>query len=123
MADTTPAKAVDAYIASAPEEQREALAEIRALIRRRIPPADEGMSPNDFALYTIDGEWTAGFATRKKGAMFYLMAQHVLDRHECTLGTLRHGRSCVAWKSSKKLSLDELRKLADIMLRETAAEA
>ena len=49
------------------------------------------MSPNDFALYTIDGNWTAGFATRAKGPMLYIMVPEILDDFDDRLGRRRVG--------------------------------
>jgi uncharacterized protein YdhG (YjbR/CyaY superfamily) len=108
---------VDAYIAGAPEAQQDALREMRGMIRAALPHAEEGMSPNGFAVYTVDDAWTAGFATRAKGAMLYIMAPGVLDRYEDRLGHLRSGRSCIEYRASTTLTMDELRDLAREMLQ------
>lgn len=113
-------QAVDAYVAQAPEEQRAALEHLRETIRRHLPHTEEQLGKHGFALYTLDGEWVAGFATRKKGPMLYLMLQEILDEHEPALGRLRSGRSCVEWKASRTLSLDELDALAQRMLEQAA---
>jgi len=48
----------------------------------------------------------------------YVMVTSVLDRHAETLGRLRSGRSCVEFKASKTLTLEELDALADVLYGE-----
>ena len=115
----TAAADIDTYIQEAPETQRAELRALRTMIEAALPDADVVM-PNGFPVYTINDEWTAGFATRKKGVMFYLMVSSVLDDHLIELGRLRSGRSCVEWKNSAHLPLEELRKLAPKLLAEAA---
>ncbi|MHC4953892.1 MAG: DUF1801 domain-containing protein [Planctomycetota bacterium] len=110
-------KEIEAYILDAPEEQRDALRRIHDKIAAEMPDV-EPISPNGFPVWTIDGEWCAGFASRKKGVMLYVMVSSVLDRYAEKLGRLRTGRGCVEWKASKTLSLEELDALADVMIRE-----
>ena len=115
----TAAADIDTYIQEAPENQRAELRALRSMIEEALPDADVVM-PNGFPVYTINDEWTAGFATRKKGVMLYLMVSSVLDDHLIELGRLRSGRSCVEWKNSAHLPLEELRKLAPKLLVEAA---
>ena len=108
---------LDAYVDDAPEEQRASLRTLRAKIEREFPGVEPDM-PNGFPVWTIDGNWCCGFATRKKGPMLYVMAPGVLDRHADKLGSLRSGKSCVDFKASKTLTLEELDALADVLVRE-----
>ncbi len=111
---------VDRYVSEAPDAIRPEVERIRALIRAEAPDLVEQMGPNGFCIYTRDDEWRCGFAHRTKGPMLYVMAQGVLDKHDDTLGRLRSGKSCVEWRASKTLTLDELHDLARIMIREAA---
>ena len=115
---------VDAYIDTAPIAQRPELANLRALIRRHFPRAVEALGSSGFPVYPDDaGKWLAGFAWRKKGAMLYVMNADVLDRYEDNLDGLRSGKSCIDWRATKTLSIDELTNLADQMLRDAATPA
>ena len=107
---------VDDYIANASSGQQDALRELRGMIRDALPHAEESICSSGFAVYTIDGDWAAGFATRGKGPMLYIMAKGVLDRFDDRLGSLRSGKSCVDYKASKTMTLDELRELVHEML-------
>ena len=108
---------LDAYIEEAPEGQRASLRGLREKIEREFPGV-EPEAPNGFPVWTIDGQWCCGFATRKKGPVLYVMAPGVLDRHAEKLGSLRSGKSCVELKASKTMTLDELDALADVLFRE-----
>jgi hypothetical protein len=50
--------------------------------------------------------------------MLHLMAPGVLDRHAEALGSLRSGKSCVEFRASKTMTLEELDALADVVYRE-----
>lgn len=108
---------VRAYIDDAPEDHKPHLEYLCGLIEAEMPEAEVVM-PNGFPVWTINGTWTAGFATRKKGVMLYLMIQEVLDKYEPVLGRLRSGRSCVAYKGSKTLPFEELQALAPTLYKE-----
>ena len=115
---------VDAYIATAPPAQRAVLSRLRALIRKHLSDAVESLGPNGFAVYTDDaGKWLAGFAWRNKGPVLYVMNASVLGRYAKQLGPLRSGKSCIDWRATKALSIEDLTRLAEQMLRETAADA
>ena len=112
-------RAVDTFIREAPAEHRDDLREIRKMIREAMPGAVETMGPSGFPVYTDDdGNWLAGFATRKPCAMLYVMAPGVLDRHADRLGTLRSGKSCVRYRASRAVSKEELVELSRVMLAE-----
>lgn len=114
---------VDEYVTAAPSEFRGQLTLLRDMIHRALPHAAETIGSSGFPVYTDpDGNWQAGFAWRKKGAMLYIMNSGVLDRYEDQLGKLRSGKSCVEWRAGNDLSMDELKELACKMLGEVAAE-
>jgi hypothetical protein len=95
---------VDTYLAAAPETQQPLLVKIRALIRKLLPDAVEDFQSR-MPVYTVNGQWTAGFATRKKCPMLYVMNAAVLDAHAGTLGKLRSGNTCVEMRLAEKESL------------------
>lgn len=110
----------DKFLTSVPEDQKEALAKIIEWIEQHIP-YDDVIIPNGFPVYTINEQWIAGCATRKKGPMFYLMLHEILDKHEVELGKLRTGKSCVAYKTTTSLSHKELDQLIITMLQEASS--
>lgn len=111
---------VATYIASAPADQRPLLRDLDAKIRAAFPTAV--LDPKSyFPVYTMDGHWIAGFATRKKGAMFYCMDAPLLDRHAERLGKSRSGKTCIEYRALGPLTLDALRALVPEILAEQAA--
>jgi uncharacterized protein YdhG (YjbR/CyaY superfamily) len=92
---------VTAYILSAPSGQQPLLKQIRALIRKALPQAEEAFE-SKMPIYKIGGQWTVGFASRKSSPMFYCMKTQVLDSLDSELGAFRTGKSCVAIKPSLK---------------------
>ena len=115
-------KVISAYIRKAPENHRPAMKEIDAIIRNELPGAAIELG-SGFPVYTINGNWVSGFATRKKGVMFYLMNSAVPDKHEKKLGRLRTGKSCIEYRETKDLSFPELHKLMRKMLKEGKSKA
>jgi uncharacterized protein YdhG (YjbR/CyaY superfamily) len=112
------AKSVGEYITSAQKDHQPALRRMRAIIRRHLPRATESIGSSGFPVYTMNGKWLTGFATRKKGPMLYVMDRALVDRFSPYLGKLRSAHSCVDWRASGELSLDELEKIANRMLAE-----
>lgn len=110
-------KDVKAYIDKAPDDQRATLKKLRTMIVNALPDAEEVVE-SGFPVYKVGGEWTAGFATRKKGPMLYIMVQSVLDQYEDRLGKLRSGKSCIDFRETKDLPIASLTKLAEQMLTE-----
>ncbi len=110
---------VTRYIDEAPDEQREFLSELRGMIRKALPHAEEQMGTSRFPVYTADGQWISGFATRKKGPMFYMMLSDVMKAHEPVLGKLKSGNSCIECRETKDLSMAELKRT----IREMLADA
>lgn len=113
-------KDVDAYLALAPEEQRALLERLRRMIREALPHARECFE-SKMPAYTVNGAWTAGFATRAKGAMFYVMDTRLLDEYAGVLGRHRSGRSCVEMRASRQMSLAQLESIAAEILGKLAA--
>ncbi len=120
MHEPRPDPRVDDYIGAAPADQQPALRELRAMIRAALPGAAEVMGSARFPVYEVQGTWAAGFASRKNCPMLYIMDAGLLSDFEEQLHGLRTGNSCIEWRETKHLSLDQLRALTFEMLAEAA---
>ena len=100
---------VAGYLLQVPAEQRPHLEELRHRILEHFPDAVESFER--FPVYVRHGQWLAGFASRKRGMLFYLMDPAVLDAFEERLGPLRTGKSCVEYRATRDLTLRESRRL------------
>ncbi len=92
---------VIAYLDSAPEEQKALLKWLRTEIRRALPDSEESFE-SKMPVYKRAGAWTAGFASRKKGVMFYVMDSKLLDGFAERLGKRRSGNSCIEMRDDMK---------------------
>ncbi|MEM9588579.1 MAG: DUF1801 domain-containing protein [Planctomycetota bacterium] len=108
------------YIDSAPTDQQSTLRMLRSMITTSLPGICEQLPARGFPVYTINEKWIAGFATRKKCPMFYIMLPEILDQYADQLGRLRSGKSCIEWRSTKLMSLEQLEAIAATILEEVA---
>jgi hypothetical protein len=115
------AATVAQYIDSAPAEFQAALRALRKRLKEHLGSyTKESLGTSGFPVLTVDDVWVAGFACRKKGPMLYVMNAALLDAYAERLGKLRSGRSCIEWRETKQLSLEELGALVDEILAEEA---
>jgi hypothetical protein len=115
------AASVAAYIETAPTEFQPVLRALRRQLGRHLGGCTkETMGSSGFPVLVVDDAWVAGFAWRKKGPMLYVMNAALLDEFAPRLGRLRSGRSCIEWRESKTLPLEDLAALADEILSEAA---
>lgn len=70
------AKNVDEYIASAPEEARPHLKELRAIVKSAVPEAEEGIHYGK-PYYKYHGKYLAGFDTYKNHIGFEIWADQL----------------------------------------------
>ncbi|MDX2152263.1 MAG: DUF1801 domain-containing protein [Bryobacteraceae bacterium] len=115
----SPHPEVDAYLAAAPADQQSKLAWLRCRIRESLPTAAECFE-SGMPVYKSGDRWLAGFASRKKGVMFYAMDAALLDRYSERLGKNRSGKSCIEMTPNKRLSQNDLDALALEILGELA---
>ena len=104
-------QAVDAYIAAAPAGDRPRLAFLRLEILRNLPGVEE-VFESGMPVYKAGEKWVAGFASRKKGCMLYVMDAALLDEFATQLGPRRSGKSCVELRPGKDHSAAQLEELA-----------
>lgn len=110
---------VRAYIAAAPAAQQPLLREMDERIREAFPEAALD-TKSYFPVYVHDGQWLAGFATRKKGAMFYCMDAALLDAYADRLGKNRSGKTCVEVRATRAVPLEVLQELVPEILARQA---
>ena len=87
---------IDTYLAGAPEPHRSSLSQLREMLSRLLPDAEEGLSYGVPA-FKIDGSPVAGFAYSKKHCSYFPHAGTVLESIDADLlvgydwskGTLR----------------------------------
>ncbi|KEZ48984.1 DUF1801 domain-containing protein [Metabacillus indicus] len=91
---------------------------LRKKILAALPFAEEGFQYG-FPVYSLSGEPAAGFASREKGLMFYLMDPGIVAPYHEDLATRITGKTCIILKENsdtpKSIILDCIdRMLADV---------
>ena len=64
---------VDEYLAALPRDKRDALAKLRAMIRKAAPDATEGIS-YQVPVFKLDGKPLVGFGAATAHCTFYVMS-------------------------------------------------
>ncbi|MBS0470165.1 MAG: DUF1801 domain-containing protein [Proteobacteria bacterium] len=113
------AKTVDAYIEAAPEDLRPTLAQLRAIIRKAAPKAEEGISYG-MPYYKHQGA-LAGFALFKKHIGFFPGAIVADFRGE--LAAYKTAKGTVQLPLDKPLPVTLIRKMLKAGLKRNAVKA
>jgi uncharacterized protein YdhG (YjbR/CyaY superfamily) len=110
----SPAKTVAAYLEALPADRRAALKTLRALIKKTVPQASEGMEYG-MPTYTQDDVLCA-FASQKNYMALYICAGDAVEVHRAELGKLSCGKGCIRFRKLDELPLD----VVAVMLQESA---
>jgi uncharacterized protein YdhG (YjbR/CyaY superfamily) len=99
------------YVAGVPPERRPHIEKLRALIKKSVPKAREGVFWGMLG-FSIDERPFVGLASQKNYLSLYLMdlyAQPGLrDKHAAALSKLKMGKSCINFHSVDELPLETI---------------
>ena len=112
------AETVDAYIAEAPAERREALELLRRLCLDELHGYDEVMAYG-MPGYVRDGKGEIAFASQKAYISVYVLRQAALDAGADRLDGLSVGKGCIRFRRPDQIDSDVIRAL----LRATVTHA
>lgn len=105
---------VDAYLDALDTSCREALQQLRRIIRETVPEAEETIQYN-MPYYTYHGMLCA-FASQKRYMSFYLLNGEIVEKNRHLLTGLSVGKGCIRFKDIRMLHEPTIR----VMLREAA---
>ncbi len=112
-------RSVDAYIAAAPKEVQSKLKELRAVIRKAAPTAEERISYG-MPYYGYKGR-LAYFAAFKKHIGFYVPTP-VIEEHNSELKDYETARATVRFPLDKKLPVVLIKKLVKARMKKNEAK-
>ncbi len=112
-------KDVDAYIAAAPKEVQGKLKELRAVIRKTTPAAEERLSYG-MPYYAYKGR-LAYFSVWKSHIGLYVPTP-VLEEHKSELGGYESTSATVRFPLDKKLPIALIRKLVKARVKKNLAK-
>jgi uncharacterized protein YdhG (YjbR/CyaY superfamily) len=104
------ATTVDAYIADAPAERREALELLRRLCLEELPGFDEVIR-HGMPSYTRGGEVEIGFASQKGYISLYVLRQAALAAGKGRLAGLSVGKGCIRFRKPEQIEEGTVRSL------------
>lgn len=96
---------VDEFVAALEGEAREVAEAVRALVRRAVPDATEGMEYG-MPYYRLAGADLAGFAVQKRHFALYVCDAALVDGYRDRLGPVDCGKGCIRFKRLADLPLE-----------------
>jgi uncharacterized protein YdhG (YjbR/CyaY superfamily) len=111
---------IDDYLARVGPDQRAALAQLRATIRKAVPRAEECIS---YAVpaFRIDGSVLVGFGASAQHCSFFPMSGHTIADHADLLADYQTSKGAIRFTPDAPLPDALLRKLIKARLAEIAA--
>jgi uncharacterized protein YdhG (YjbR/CyaY superfamily) len=107
----TQAKNPDEYVAGIDVERRPHVEALRALVKKTVPRATEGLAWGMIG-YAYERRPFAAIAAHKSYLSLYLMDVHtqpaLRKKHEKALSKLKMGKSCINFSSIDELPLDTI---------------
>ncbi len=116
-ATTKPAKAVDDYIASAPEKRRAALKKLRQTIKAAAPKANEIVSYG-MAGFKQRGKRVAYFAYWKAHTALYGTSRKFIDAHAAELKPYVQSKGTLQFPADKPLPYALVTKIVEARVAE-----
>jgi uncharacterized protein YdhG (YjbR/CyaY superfamily) len=113
---STPAKDVDAYLASVPKEARAALLKLRKTIKAAAPQATEIIS-YQIPAYKHHG-LLVGFAALKDHCTFHVMSVNVTRAHAAELKNYKTGKASIRFPANKPLPAALVKRLIKARIAE-----
>ena len=115
--DAKPGLTVATYIAAAPVEQRKALRQLRAAIRRAVPKVSERISYR-IPVFELDGRYLLYIAQFKGHVSVYPVTRALAAKHGKAIERYRHGRGTLRFALDEKIPVSLVEKLARTRARE-----
>lgn len=105
------AKTVDEYMATVPDERREALKRMRELCRSLLTGYVESMEYGMPSYKVSKSEVEIAFASQKNYISFYVLKEEVLNNHREALAGLSLGKGCVRYSRPEKIDFEIVERL------------
>ena len=106
-------KSVTEYLAAHPPDRRSVLAQVRAVIRKALPRAEEGISYG-IPVYKVDGEMVLYFAGFQKHYSIYPATGVLLDTMGDELGDRIHNKASIHFDYAEKVPVKLITRIAKV---------
>ncbi len=108
---------IDEFLAALPDDQREALTDLRGLIRSQAPTATEAISYGVPA-FKLNGRPLVSYGAGKGHCAFYVMSTGVIDAHRADLEAYELGKGSIRFQPEVPLPEALVRMLVDARIAE-----
>ncbi len=115
-----PANDIDAFIQMSPKEAQAKLKELRALIKKLAPRAEETISYR-MPVFKLDGKGLAGFAGYKQHIGFYPMSGTFLENYKKELAEYKTSKGAMQLPLTKSLPIKLITKIVKDKIKEIQA--
>lgn len=112
-------RTVDDYLAKVPEEMRNALEELRQIIKAVVPEATEVIS-YQIPAFKHQGRLLVGFGAAKDHCTFFLMSTAVMAAHKDVLKGYKVGKGSIQFTPGRRITYTIVRMLVEARLKENA---
>ena len=114
------ARSVPAYIAACPPESRQALKELRALIKRAVPDATERISYG-IPAFNLNGRYLVYLAGWKKHISLYPVTGGVAREFKSEIEPYRTGKGTLQFPLAQPIPKNLIRRIVKVRVAEIAA--
>ena len=115
------AKTIDAYIAAFPAEVKQILEQIRAIVKKVAPDAEETIS-YDIPTFNLGGTYLVYFAAWKKHIALYPVSPQLAEQLSEDLSKYKGSKGSVHFPLNKPIPFDLIEKIVAWRLKEHASE-
>ena len=115
MADTP--KTIDEYLASVPDDKREALEKLRTTIKSIAPEVEECIS-YQMPAFRLHGRMLLGFAAAKNHCSLYPWSASAIDVLADELADFNTSKGTIRFQPDKPIPDDLIRKIIDYRISE-----
>jgi len=122
MDDTKKPATIDEYLEGIPQEMRDALEKLRALIKKTAPQAEEGIGWG-MPLFKLNGKNLVGFAAFKEHCSLFPMSTMVMEAFASELAPYGTSKGAIRFKPDKPLPASLVRKIVKERIKENEAHA
>ena len=113
---------IDEYMEDIPQEMRDALEKLRAVIRKAAPQAEEAIGWG-MPMFKLKGKNLVGFAAFKEHCSLFPMSTMVMETFKSELASYVTSKGAIRFTPSKPLPASLVRKLVKERIKENEAHA
>ena len=122
MDDTNKPATIDEYLEETPQEMRDALEKLRAVIRKAAPQAEEAIGWG-MPMFKLKGKNLVGFAAFKEHCSLFPMSTMVMEVFAGELAPYGTSKGAIRFKPDKPLPASLVKKIVKERIKENEARA